>query len=479
MKTAQVATWKQLEPALPPRGKVACVRAADLLEGWARACMEDPKKTLLPEDKWPDELPQPQVWIENQEEWHEICAGAAERGIFTFLKEQDIFHFRGKPLLNGLFGVEKKNKNLESCEPVLRMTINAIPANALQEMIEDDIRTMPYFVQWSGISVDEEEKVVVWNGLDMTSAFYVFRLEPARYRFQALAKPVSEQFASKWVPDLWAEESVFPAVAVMAMGWKSACGLLQQIHRKLCFLQTHGSRIGPVQGSSTRWTCSAKRQATGCKLLQRVFGWVQPCRAQALEPAQQSRKVELGSGGSARSLAPLECPISNRKKQSSMNWSWKPLGCQIDGNAGVIAPPRSVVSRLVGLTDWFARNRTQRRQTAEVLGGRWVCCFQFRKEVSSLFIHYWEWLHSQGTVSHGKAIKVPREVLEDLIPALCHLPLMLFDLRLGTSPLVVASDASSTGFGVCRTSSLEPSGLLALAVFAERTTTFAAKKVTN
>ena len=189
------------------------MRAADLLEGWARACMEDPNKTLLPEDKLPDELPQPQVWVESQEDWNEICAGA--------------FHFQGKPLLNGLFGVEKKNKSLDSGEPVLRMIINAIPANALQETIEADIRNLPYFVQLSAISVDEEDQVVIWNELDMTSAFYVFRLEPAWYKFQALAKPVAGQFASRWVPDLLrAEESVYPAVAVMAMGWKSACGLL-------------------------------------------------------------------------------------------------------------------------------------------------------------------------------------------------------------------------------------------------------------
>ena len=90
----------------------------------------------------PDELPQPQVWVESHKDWHEICAGAAERGIFTFLKEQNVFHFQGKPLLNGLFGVGKKNKSLDSGEPVLRMIINAIPANALQETIEADIRTL-------------------------------------------------------------------------------------------------------------------------------------------------------------------------------------------------------------------------------------------------------------------------------------------------------------------------------------------------
>ena len=123
------------------------------------------------------ELLQPQVWDESQKDWHETCAGGAERGIFTFLKQRDVFHFQGKPLLNGLFGVEKKNKSLDSGEPVLRMIINA----------EADIRTLPYFAQWLAISVDEEDKVVIWNELDMTSAFYVFRFEPAGCRIDGNA----------------------------------------------------------------------------------------------------------------------------------------------------------------------------------------------------------------------------------------------------------------------------------------------------
>ena len=88
------------------------------------------------------------------------------------------------------------------------------------------------FLHWSAFSVDKENRVVVKNEPDMTSAFYVFRLEPVCY----YSRPVSGQFASRWVPNLWAEESVYPQVAVMAMGWKSSCGLLQQVHRKLCFL---------------------------------------------------------------------------------------------------------------------------------------------------------------------------------------------------------------------------------------------------
>ena len=100
-------------------------------------------KTLLPEDKWTDAL-----------DWHEICAGPAERGIFTFLKERMSFT-SNVSLLN--CSVWKKNKSLDSSEPVLHIITNAVPTNALQETIEAAIRTLPNFVQQSAISVVEKE----------------------------------------------------------------------------------------------------------------------------------------------------------------------------------------------------------------------------------------------------------------------------------------------------------------------------------
>ena len=161
--------------------------------------------------------------------------------------------------------------------------------------------------------------------------------------------------------------------------------------------------------------------------------------------------MELESRSSTRGLVPLGSPVPAIVNELEL----ETLGCRIDGNAGVITLPRSVVSRLIGLTAWFVPNPTQRRHTADILGGRWVRCFQFRREVSSLFVHYWDWLHSQGSVSRGRTIIVPRGVLVDLLLALCPLSLMLCELRLRTSPLVVVSDASALGLGVCRTSSLE------------------------
>ena len=249
--------------------------------------------------------------------------------------------------MNGLFGVEKKNKSLDSGEPVLRMII-AIPANALQETIEADIRTLPYFGHWSAISVDEEDRVVVWNELDMTSAFYVFRLEPAWYKFQALAKPVSDQFASRWVPNLWAWESVYPAVAVMAMGWKSSCGLLQQIHRKLCFLpEPMGAgldpsrevrRDGPVPRSGRPHGTSFHSVYLHGFSHAELKHWHQPSH-----PEKWSWEAEAVHEALDRWGVP-----SQTGKAIVNELELETLGCRIDGNADVIAPPRPVVSRLIG-----------------------------------------------------------------------------------------------------------------------------------
>ena len=104
---------------------------------------------------------------------------------------------------------------------------------------------------------------MVWNELDMTSAFYVFRLEPAWYKFQALAKPVSGQFASRWVPNLWAEEKRVPCGGSHGHEVEVMMRTLTTDSQEALFPpQAHGSRVRPIQRGSARWSCSAKRQAT-------------------------------------------------------------------------------------------------------------------------------------------------------------------------------------------------------------------------
>ena len=228
-----------------------------------------------------------------------------------------------------LFGVEKKNKSLDSGEPVLRMIINAIPANVLQQTIEADIRTLPYSGKWSEISVDNEDKVVVWNELDMTSAFYVFRLEPVWCKFQALARLVSGQFASRWVPNLSTEENVCPAVAVMAMGWKSSCGLLQQIHRKLCFLsKPMGAGLDPSREVRRDVPVPRSGRPHDTSFYSVYFDGFSHAELQHWNQLSYSqngvgKQNQYTKHGTVRESRP------KWRKQSTTNWSWRPWSVQL------------------------------------------------------------------------------------------------------------------------------------------------------
>ena len=71
------------------------------------------------------------------------------------------------------------------------MIINAIPANAYQELLNGDIARLTYLAQWNGIHLDRNDLVVFWSEADMSAAFWIFRMEPSWFPWQALAKKQS------------------------------------------------------------------------------------------------------------------------------------------------------------------------------------------------------------------------------------------------------------------------------------------------
>ena len=60
---------------------------------------------------------------------------------------------------------------------------------------------------------------------------------------------------------------------------------------------------------------------------------------------------------------------------------------------------------------------------------------------------------------------ISQQSRQELLLALCALPLAFIDLRLPADPLVTASDASDKGCGICRSGQITPEGRLALAEF--------------
>ena len=129
------------------------------------------------------------------------------------------------------------------------------------------------------------------------------------------------------------------------------------------------------------------------------------------------------------------------------------MGDQIDGFHGVIDPPTVFVRELNHF--YVTLNLSQvGRMWMQILAGRWVHVFQFRRECMRCLNEIWKFLYS----CHGRQA-LPPAVRQELWSALMLLPLCRAGLRVPVDPMVMASDASLTGGVICRSTGLTVRGL--------------------
>ena len=79
--------------------------------------------------------------VEDQD-WGAVCTGLVQSGICTFIKEEEVFHVHGQPLLNGMFGVTKDEWTPDGTE-IFRLIMNLVPLNSLCMPMTGDVNTLP------------------------------------------------------------------------------------------------------------------------------------------------------------------------------------------------------------------------------------------------------------------------------------------------------------------------------------------------
>ena len=117
-------TAAQVEPGLPPPGLGGRLWALDGISGDLQYFVEDARRLLLPEDQLPDEIPQPRVMVESQEEWELIVTLLYKAGILREMPLEDVPVVRGRPLLQGAFGVGKPGKTIADGRVLLRFIMD-------------------------------------------------------------------------------------------------------------------------------------------------------------------------------------------------------------------------------------------------------------------------------------------------------------------------------------------------------------------
>ncbi|CAE7643546.1 unnamed protein product [Symbiodinium necroappetens] len=146
----------ELMPGLPEDGVAGSLDASAIADDTVQRWLLDPTVTLLEPASWPDPLPAASMKVD-REHWFEIVGLLFKKRILVPIDFEEIFKVRGKPVLNGVFAVEKKGTPLPGELRVTRLIMNLVPANSLQKLMAGDLG-----------------EALLWSGDDQRGAFYAW-----------------------------------------------------------------------------------------------------------------------------------------------------------------------------------------------------------------------------------------------------------------------------------------------------------------
>lgn len=222
VEKARPLTLRQILPGLPSAQHGAIVPLLDVVSGEVKEKLLNPRK--LVKDQMEEELPVPRV-LAAPGEWPKIARALYERGLVRPVTRGPVCH--GVKVLNGAFGVVKEGKKTEEGEEVLRVIMDLRATNAIMEVIEGDIKTLSGCAAFQHIVIDDGE-VLALSGDDLTAAFYLFGLPQEWSEMMVFRERVK-------MSDLGLEgdKMVHLGAAALPMGWASAVGVMQHVHREL------------------------------------------------------------------------------------------------------------------------------------------------------------------------------------------------------------------------------------------------------
>lgn len=438
-------TLEQVLPSLPPKGHGGSINALDFVSRHTRELLLHPSRSILEDDG--RKLPRMKGIIHADEgEMQLIADELVDRGICQWIRSDDVAVYRGKKVLNGLFGVEKGTK-LDNEKPVLRLIMNLVSSNATMRQFTGAVKSLPSITSWMLTVLEEGEELRIWQS-DMCNAFYLFRIPDVWLAH--LAFNVRRQF---WDPIEEAWKESFLACNVLPMGWLSSVAVMQEIsERILQFRLAEDSfqlvrhhpvptwMVGVLQEarSSGRhwWHVYLDNFAAG-EIVSPTGDWSQG------EQIHQMAELAWREAG----------VLSSEKKRRSGVLSVEELGANIEGVLHYVGGSPQRFLKLVHATLWTLQQPHLSKKLVQVIAGRWIHVLQFRRPGMSILECTWEYI-SQKRVKQ----RIHRLVKRELFMCLCAIPLLHTFLGARVDGRITASDASMKGGAVGVASDLSGSG---------------------
>eukprot|EP00435_Cladocopium_sp_Y103_P013778 s336_g3.t1 len=392
----------------------------------------------------------PKVMV-HPSDWFEMAQGLVQKGICEVVRASELYQVQHTPVLNGMFAIGKGEfqGNLETC----RLIMNLKPVNQLCYQLVGDTATLPTATCLGQMTLDPEEQLVT-SSEDIRCFFYLFQVPRPWIRFLGFGLAVPREL----VPNEFGDEVGYLAAKVLPMGFVNSVSIAQHIHR-LVVRRCLATLRPPLGGESE---LRRDRLFSSCPTLFRVY----------LDNFDQLQRVhknlaQVIQGNTSPIVEHLREAYINTglprhpKKSVEQQLCAEVQGAWVDGEKGeVSAKPAKIAKYFTLAWEVIKAGRASQREL-QVIGGGLVYLSMFRRPLLGGLNQIWRQIVALGDRGTSLRVSLPLPVLEELVRFLCLVPLAYMDLRLEVCAAVSASDASTTGGGVCVSRGLTPYGLAA------------------
>ena len=451
VQVARSFQWKTVEAAMPEA--VGSLELETFCDGGTLNYVREFESFLLPpQDQQMGRTPS--IMVE-QSHWAEVCSGLLRRGVCRVMHVSELHHVGDRPLLNGLFAVSKQETAVGADgQPfeVCRLIMNLVPTNGCCRSLVGDTSTLPSVVGMSSIILDDNQ-LLITSSEDIRCFFYLFRTPASWWKYMGFAREVPpEALSASCTGTGW-----HLVTQVLPMGFINSVAIAQHVHRRVIGLALRGERALASGHQELR----RDRGSSSADHLYRVY----------LDNYDELRKVDrklaetLAGTPSAWTLAvrqtyeDLGLP-RHPKKAVTQEVKAEVQGAWLDGEAGTAAPKSSKVVKYVRLAcELLIRGRATQKEL-QIVGGGFVYIAMFRRPLLAGLNALWRRIIELGDAPRKRAA-LGESVELELIRFIALTPLAYMDFRTGISEKVTASDASTTGGGLCVSKALSPYGLAA------------------
>ena len=439
-------TFDQVIPSLPPIQHGGSINVLDFVSSTTRFFLENPDKMVV-EDTG-QVLPglQGKIHMEGSDR-DKIADALVERGVCSWIPLDEVAEFRGQKIHNGMFGVQKSGTT-EGGRPILRLIMNLIPSNAILRQFTGATRNLPHITAWLSIFIEDGEELRIWQS-DMSNAFYLFKVPRQWYKYLSFSIFRQKVVRSETNSKVW----MCLACNVLPMGWGSSVAIMQEVSERLLKQQSIPREAQIIRGRPVPlWMVGILERA---KKEGRFWWHVYLDNFAVGGVAEQDGDFSEGDRihMAAETAWKESGVISAEKKRKTCELTGQELGAYFHGELRTMGPSPERLLKLVQATVWLLGRGSLSRRLVQVLAGRWVYVFQFRRPAMSFLECCWECVSSKG-VQPGLQGKVRRE----FFMCLSAVPLLHAFLGAEICSFITASDASGVGGAVGIARSLTTSG---------------------